>query len=60
MVTFQVIRENYRLYFVFEFIRGDLLSLMREKSEEAFPEAWIRSVICQVLQVSLLYAYSDI
>merc|ERR1719422_2186413 len=29
----EVIRENNRLYFVFEYIKGDLLGLMRESSE---------------------------
>ena len=46
----EVIRENSRLYFVFEYVKGDLLGLMREKAEP-FPEFWIRSVIQQVLQV---------
>lgn len=47
----EVIRENSRLYFVFEYVKGDLLGLMREKAEP-FPEFWIRSVIQQVLQVN--------
>ena len=47
----EVIRENSRLYFIFEYVRGDLLGLMREKPNEHFPEFWIRSVIQQVLQV---------
>ena len=46
----EVIRENSRLYFIFEYVRGDLLGLMREKPNEHFPEFWIRSVIQQVLQ----------
>lgn len=49
----EVIRENSRLYFIFEYVRGDLLGLMREKPNEHFPEFWIRSVIQQVLQVQL-------
>ena len=49
----EVIRENSRLYFVFEYVKGDLLGLMREKAEP-FPEFWIRSVIQQVLQVRLI------
>ena len=48
----EVIRENSRLYFIFEYVRGDLLGLMREKPNENFPEFWIRSVIQQVLQAS--------
>ena len=35
----EVIRENSRLYFIFEYIKADLLGLMREK-EEPFPEFW--------------------
>ena len=50
----EVIRENSRLYFVFEYVKGDLLGLMREKAEP-FPEFWIRSVIQQVLQVRSSY-----
>jgi len=46
----EVIRENSRLYFIFEYVRGDLLGLMREKPNDNFPEFWIRSVIQQVLQ----------
>ncbi|TRY78082.1 hypothetical protein TCAL_16723 [Tigriopus californicus] len=45
----EVIRENKRLYFVFEYITGDLLSMMREKAEP-FPEPWIRHVVFQILQ----------
>lgn len=48
----EVIRENSRLYFVFEYVKGDLLGLMREKAEP-FPEFWIRSVIQQILQVNI-------
>ena len=50
----EVIRENSRLYFVFEYVKGDLLGLMREKAEP-FPEFWIRSVIQQVLQVNTIF-----
>jgi protein kinase len=46
----EVIRENSRLYFVFEYVKGDLLGLMRERAE-SFPEPWIRNVVFQVLQV---------
>ena len=46
----EVIRENSRLYFIFEYIKADLLGLMRER-EDPFPEFWIRGVIQQVLQV---------
>jgi len=48
----EVIRESSRLYFVFEYLRGDLLGLMRERAQDdPFPEQWIRNVILQVLQV---------
>ena len=50
----EVIRENSRLYFVFEYVKGDLLGMLKEKTSEpgeAFPEHWIRSVMFQVLQV---------
>jgi serine/threonine protein kinase len=47
----EVIRENSQLYFIFEYIKADLLGLMREK-EDPFPEFWIRGVIQQVLNVS--------
>ena len=55
----QVIRENSRLYFVFEYVKGDLLGLMRERAQEPFTEAWIRNVVFQVLQVrsELLYGW---
>ena len=53
----EVIRENSRLYFIFEYVRGDLLGLMREKPNEHFPEFWIRSVIQQVLQVTLCNSF---
>ena len=43
-------RENSRLYFIFEYVRADLLGLMREKPNESFSEFWIRSVVQQVLQ----------
>ena len=54
----EVIRENSRLYFIFEYVRGDLLGLMREKPNEHFPEFWIRSVIQQVLQVRINFTFA--
>jgi len=54
----EVIRESSRLYFVFEYLRNDLLGLMRERpSEDPFPESWIRGVILQLLQVYRLCRY---
>ncbi len=52
----EVIRENSRLYFIFEYIKADLLGLMRER-EDPFPEFWIRGVIQQVLQVCTRMGY---
>ena len=43
----EVIRENNRLYFVFEYIKGDLLGLMRD-SPDNFPESSVRTIIFQV------------
>ena len=54
----EVIRENSRLYFIFEYIKADLLGLMRER-EDPFPEFWIRGVIQQVLQVCSLIPGPD-
>jgi len=45
----EVIRENNRLYFVFEYIKGDLLGLMRE-TPDLFSEASVRTIIFQILQ----------
>ena len=57
----QVIRENSRLYFVFEYVKGDLLGLMRERAQEPFTEAWIRNVVFQVLQVSwIMWKFSEL
>ena len=45
----EVIRENNRLYFVFEYIKGDLLGLMRETSEP-FSDSAVRTIVFQILQ----------
>lgn len=45
----EVIRENNRLYFVFEYIKGDLLGLMRE-TPDPFSEASVRTIVFQILQ----------
>jgi serine/threonine protein kinase len=42
-------RENTRLYFVFEYIKGDLLGLMRE-SQDLFSESAVRTIVLQILQ----------
>ena len=62
----EVIRENNRLYFVFEYIKGDLLGLLRylllptshfllipprpRESPEHFPESAVRTIVFQILQ----------
>lgn len=45
----EVIRENDTLYFVFEYMRGNLYQLVRD-AERAFPEPVLRNVLYQVLQ----------
>ena len=53
----EVIRENNRLYFVFEYIKGDLLGLMRETSEP-FSDSAVRTIIFQILQ-ALAYMHRN-
>jgi len=45
----EVIRENDELYFVFEFLDGNLYELMKDR-DKLFPEAKIRNFIYQILQ----------
>lgn len=45
----EVIRENDTLYFVFEYMRGNLYQLIRD-AERPFPEPVLRNVTYQVLQ----------
>ena len=45
----EVIRENDELYFVFEFLEGNLYQMMKSR-EKLLPEARIRNVIFQCLQ----------
>ncbi|XP_014368582.2 serine/threonine-protein kinase ICK [Papilio machaon] len=45
----EVIRENDTLYFVFEYMRGNLYQLMRD-SERPLPEPVLRNILYQVLQ----------
>lgn len=45
----EVIRENDTLYFVFEYMRGNLYQLIRD-AERPFPEPAVRNVAYQVLQ----------
>jgi len=53
----EVIRENSRLYFVFEYIKGDLLGLMREWPDP-FPEQSIRTITFQIFQ-ALAYMHRN-
>ena len=53
----EVIRENNRLYFVFEYVKGDLLGLMRDQ-QEPFPESSVRTIIFQILQ-ALAYMHRN-
>lgn len=53
----EVIRENNRLYFVFEYIKGDLLALMREWPDP-FQENQIRTIILQIFQ-ALAYMHRN-
>ncbi|XP_068618446.1 serine/threonine-protein kinase ICK [Battus philenor] len=45
----EVIRENDTLYFVFEYMRGNLYQLIRD-AERNFPEPVLRNILYQVLQ----------
>ncbi|XP_013171867.1 PREDICTED: serine/threonine-protein kinase MAK [Papilio xuthus] len=45
----EVIRENDTLYFVFEYMRGNLYQLMRD-AERPLPEPVLRNILYQVLQ----------
>ena len=53
----EVIRENSRLYFVFEYVKGDLLGLMRDQ-QDLFSEASVRTIIFQILQ-ALAYMHRN-
>lgn len=53
----EVIRENNRLYFVFEYIKGDLLALMREWPDP-FQESQIRTIVLQIFQ-ALAYMHRN-
>ncbi|XP_072947138.1 serine/threonine-protein kinase ICK isoform X2 [Epargyreus clarus] len=45
----EVIRENDTLYFVFEYMRGNLYQLIRD-AERPYPEPVLRNILYQVLQ----------
>lgn len=45
----EVIRENDELFFVFEFMEGNLYELMKNR-DRPFPESYIRNLMYQMLQ----------
>lgn len=45
----QVIRENDELYFVFEYMEGNLYELMKQR-DRMFPESHIRNIMFQIFQ----------
>eukprot|EP01035_Chromulina_nebulosa_P024170 gene24170-31416_t len=45
----EVIRENDELFFVFEYMEGNLYELMKSR-DRLFPESHIRNIIYQILQ----------
>jgi serine/threonine protein kinase len=45
----QVIRENDELFFVFEYMEGNLYELMK-KRDRHFPESHIRNIMYQIFQ----------
>ena len=53
----EVIRENNRLYFVFEYVKGDLLGLMRD-TNDFFPESCVRTIVLQIFQ-ALAYMHRN-
>ena len=53
----EVIRENNRLYFVFEYVKGDLLGLMRD-TNDFFSESAVRTIVFQILQ-ALAYMHRN-
>ncbi len=50
-IYMQVIRENDTLYFVFEYMQGNLYQLMKERydhGDKLFPENMIKNMMYQV------------
>ena len=45
----EVIRENDELFFVFEYMEGNLYELMK-KRDRHFPESHIRNIMYQIFQ----------
>jgi protein kinase len=49
LLSSQVIRENDELFFVFEYMEGNLYELMKQR-DRLFPESHIRNIMFQMLQ----------
>ena len=49
----EVIRENDELFFVFEYMEGNLYELMK-KRDRHFPESHIRNIMYQIFQGKIL------
>ena len=49
----EVIRENDELFFVFEYMEGNLYELMK-KRDRHFPESHIRNIMYQIFQGKFL------
>ena len=45
----EVIRENDELFFVFEFMDGNLYEVMKER-DRFFPETYVRNIMYQIFQ----------
>lgn len=48
-VPTQVIRENDELFFVFEYMEGNLYELMKQR-DRLFPESHVRNIMFQIMQ----------
>ena len=45
----EVIREDNKLYFVFEYMKENLYEMIKHRTK-AFPEATVRNIVYQILQ----------
>ena len=54
----EVIRENDELFFVFEYMEGNLYELMK-KRDRHFPESHIRNIMYQIFQGKLISFNTD-
>ena len=55
----EVIREDDELYFVFEFMEGNLYDLLKNRDRH-FPENNIRNIMYQIMQVCIIYITSAV